>query len=246
MATHWIYLSPHLDDVALSCGGMIWSQVQAGNQVEIWNIFAGDPPTGDKPPFALSLEVRWQTGQNSMAARRAEDFLACQVLNVQAVHFALSDCIYRRLPDGSPLVNGESDLWQPIPAGEQPLEEQIARQIAARLPRNSRLVIPLSIGDHIDHRLVRAAGLRVKSPLFAYADFPYAARPEANLNRYLDSNWRKISFSVSDAALTAWKTAIACYASQITSLWSGLEEMRNSLAEYYSRGGGKALWKITE
>jgi len=246
MATHWIYLSPHLDDIALSCGGMIWSQVQAGNQVEIWNIFAGDPPPGDRPPFALSLEERWQTGENSMAARRAEDFSACQVLDVQAVHFALPDCIYRRLPDGSPLINGESDLWQPIPAGEQPLVEQIAGQIAARLPRSSRLVIPLSIGDHIDHRLVRAAGLRVKSPLYAYADFPYSARPEADINRYLEPKWRKKKYAVSRAALTAWKAAIACYASQISSLWSDLEEMQDSLAEYYSRGGGKALWKITE
>ncbi len=246
MSLHWIYLSPHLDDAALSCGGMIWSQVRAGNMVEIWSIFAGDPPAGGRPPFALSLEERWQTGQNSLAARRTEDLQACEVFAVQAVHFDLPDCIYRRLPDGSPLVNGEADLWQPIPAGEQTLIEQIGALIAARLPRNSRLVIPLSIGDHIDHRLVRAAGLLARPKVYFYADFPYSARPKADISRYLDPIWRKIKFPVSKAALTAWETAIACYASQITSLWSDLEEMKVSLAEYYSQGGGKALWKKTE
>lgn len=246
MSPHWIYLSPHLDDVALSCGGVIWSQVQAANQVEIWSVFAGDPPANDRPPFALSLEDRWQTGQDSMAARRAEDFSACQVLGVKAVHFDLLDCIYRRLPDGNPLVNSESDLWQPIPTGEQALIEQISALIAARLPSNSKLVIPLSIGDHIDHRLVRAAGLRARPKVYFYADFPYSARPKADLTRYLDPNWRKMNFPVSKPALTAWETAIASYASQISSLWSSMEEMKVSLAEYYSRGGGKALWKKTE
>jgi len=41
---HWIYLSPHLDDAVLSCGGIIWQQVQSGHQVEIWTICAADPP----------------------------------------------------------------------------------------------------------------------------------------------------------------------------------------------------------
>src|SRR5690606_25674008 len=41
----WIYLSPHLDDAALSAGGWIYDQVQAGNSVEIWNLMCGLPPT---------------------------------------------------------------------------------------------------------------------------------------------------------------------------------------------------------
>jgi hypothetical protein len=35
-AMRWIYLSPHLDDAALSAGGLIYEQTQAGIQVEIW------------------------------------------------------------------------------------------------------------------------------------------------------------------------------------------------------------------
>ena len=38
--SHWIYLSPHLDDAVYSCGGMLWEQVQRGVQAEVWTIFA--------------------------------------------------------------------------------------------------------------------------------------------------------------------------------------------------------------
>ncbi|MEZ4728018.1 MAG: PIG-L family deacetylase [Caldilineaceae bacterium] len=39
-----IYLSPHLDDVALSCGGQIFGATRTGQRVLIVTITAGDPP----------------------------------------------------------------------------------------------------------------------------------------------------------------------------------------------------------
>ena len=68
----WIYLSPHLDDIVLSCGGMVWQQVQAGDVVEIWTIFSGDAPPGPLAGFAQELHARWQTGPEASAVRRAE------------------------------------------------------------------------------------------------------------------------------------------------------------------------------
>ena len=76
----WIYLSPHLDDAAFSCGGLIWEQVKAGETVEVWTICAGEPPEGELPPFARSLHDRWGTGGQTVARRRAEDQAACEVL----------------------------------------------------------------------------------------------------------------------------------------------------------------------
>ena len=67
---HWIYLSPHLDDAVLSCGGLIWEQVQLGERVEIWTIFAGDPPAEMLTPFAEELHTRWGCGLNAVEIRR--------------------------------------------------------------------------------------------------------------------------------------------------------------------------------
>lgn len=41
--THHLFLSPHFDDVALSCGGMIDQLIGAGATVEVWTIFSGFP-----------------------------------------------------------------------------------------------------------------------------------------------------------------------------------------------------------
>jgi LmbE family N-acetylglucosaminyl deacetylase len=75
----WIYLSPHLDDVVLSCGGLVWEQARQGERVEIWTICAGDPPPIPLSSFAASLHERWQTN-NKRQSSAAEDKLACQRL----------------------------------------------------------------------------------------------------------------------------------------------------------------------
>lgn len=245
MISHWVFLSPHLDDAVLSCGGMIWQQVQAGSTVEIWTLCAGDPPAGPRPPFALSLEERWQTGSESAAKRRAEDRAACELLGARAVHFDLPDCIYRRLPDGSPLVKDEDDLWQPLPPGEQALVERLAGQIAAQLPRRCRLAAPLALGDHVDHRLARAAALHLRRAVHFYADYPYSARFKIH-RACIEPGWRRERLALSPAALDAWREAIACYTSQITSFWSGLDAMRASVSEYFNQGGGGFLWRKPE
>lgn len=240
--SNWVFLSPHLDDAVLSCGGIIWELTRQGSRVEIWTVCAGDPPEEPRPPFARSLEQRWQTGPESVAARRIEDRAACARVGASAVHFDLPDCIYRRLPDGRPLVNGEDDLWQPLPEGEIPLAERLAEQIKTRLEANCRLAAPLGLGDHIDHRLVRAVALGLNIPVYFYPDYPYAARPGADIQKYRLPGWRRRGFSISPAALDAWRSAIELYPSQISSLWRDIEEMHNSLHAYVEGGGGRSLW----
>ena len=90
---NWIYLSPHFDDVALSVGGLLWEQSQAGERVSIWTICGGDPPPGDFSPFAEALQARWETGAQSMIIRRAEDIESCHLLGAESVHLSIPDCI---------------------------------------------------------------------------------------------------------------------------------------------------------
>ena len=67
---HWIFLSPHYDDAALSCGGIIWEAVRRGAQVSIWTVCAATPPTGQLSPFAEELHARWETGPQAPLQRR--------------------------------------------------------------------------------------------------------------------------------------------------------------------------------
>jgi LmbE family N-acetylglucosaminyl deacetylase len=244
----WVYLSPHFDDVVLSCGGLVWEQVQSGQEVQIWTICAGGPQPGEPiSSFAQGLHDRWETGPAAVSARRQEDALAARQIGAALVHWDLPDCIYRRLPDGSWLVNGEDDLWKPVHPQEQPLMQRLCEWMAARVQPGDTLVCPLTLGNHVDHRLVRAAAEQAARQLglglWFYSDYPYVMRDTKGQAEKVGPGWEKDCRSVSPEALAAWQDAVAGYASQISTFWGGLDEMKASLEAYWQSGGGTCLWK---
>jgi LmbE family N-acetylglucosaminyl deacetylase len=246
----WIYLSPHLDDVVFSCGGLVWEQTQAGDQVEIWTIFAGDPPGGALPLFAQLLHRVWDAGDNPVPERRVEDRAACRKLGAKPVHFSVPDCIYRRAPeDGSPLYPGEEAIFGGWDPAEQTLIDDILGWFRENLPEQARVVSPLGIGNHVDHALTRQAAQRLERELWYYADYPYAREEigqESLRVLAASDDWEKIPHALSGPGLVAWQEAAASYASQISSFWESVEALHRELAEYAHSMNGVRLWQRTD
>ncbi len=248
-----IYLSPHFDDVVLSCGGMIWQQVRAGYAVEVWTICAGAPARNVIfSDFAQRLHARWGTGPEAVSARRAEDEEAVRVLGAGLRFWDLPDCIYRRLPGGDWLVNNNDDLWQPLHPEEQSIVYRLAKWIdrglgQAAAPAETRLVSPLTLGNHVDHSLVRAAAElavnRQRVDLYYYPDYPYAAQPETSWTGKAGEGWQRTCQTVSREALAAWQEAVARYQSQISTFWATRAELDAGLEAYWQTGGGTCLWR---
>ena len=67
-----IYLSPHLDDVALSCGGQVYMLGEIERPVLIVTVMAGEPPGLATSNYAQALHDRWQLQIDVVARRRAE------------------------------------------------------------------------------------------------------------------------------------------------------------------------------
>jgi LmbE family N-acetylglucosaminyl deacetylase len=246
----WIYLSPHPDDAALSCGGLIWEQTQGGTAVNVWTICAGDPPPGPLSPLAQSLQARWQTmrcTQRRLQAsqlRRQEDLVSCQVLGARPLHFDLPDCIYRRdAPGGSFLYTSEESLNETLHPAEQPLVAALSRRLAEQLPTSAALICPLAIGGHVDHRLVRQAAELLDLPLCYYADFPYVINQPDELASMLPPDWTAATYPITPAGMQAWNDSIAAHASQISTFWSSSEEMRLALHSYCQQQGGIMLYQ---
>jgi len=242
----WVYLSPHYDDSVLSCGGLIWEQVNSGETIEIWTIFSGDPPAGPLSDYALEHHQRWGVAESLTALRRTEDRAACAVLGAAPHYFDLPDCIYRRLPNGEAVIKNRADLFGQISPGETDLISFITGIVEDTLHPADRLVCPLSVGGHVDHRLVRAAVEAIERPLWYYADYPYTILPEFHfqLDKWVPAGARRLHHPLSERGLAAWQAGVACYASQISTFWESADEMRAAVADYAQTGLGSTLWQF--
>lgn len=241
---HWIYLSPHFDDVALSCGGLVWEQVHAGDTVSVWTVCAGSAPEGGLSPFAKELHIRWKIDQDAVAQRRLEDLRSCQRLGASHFHFTLLDCIYRRNPQtGEFLYTSEGTLNGPLhPADTQHI--LLLRKEIERFYRTGvTLVGPLGLGNHVDHQLTRLATEGLGYPLWHYQDYPYVLRSKDMLEHLEQTGWQSHCFSISPQGLVAWQDSIAAHASQISTFWMDTLDMRQSVSEYLKQNNGIQLWR---
>jgi hypothetical protein len=221
---------------------MIWQQAHDGQPVEIWTICAGNPPQEALPPLAAELHQRWQTGSAAVDTRRAEDIAACQAVNAGYRHFSMPDCIYRRLPDGEPLIYHNDELFvDRLDERTLPDIARVRTWLADQLPKRCRLVVPLTIGGHIDHHITRLAAEALGRPLWYYVDYPYVVRKHIRVRAWLGPGWARRQQAVSPAGLEAWQAGVASFTSQISTYWSGLEEMHAAMQDYLSMGGN-ALW----
>jgi LmbE family N-acetylglucosaminyl deacetylase len=240
---NWIYLSPHLDDIALSCGGLVWEQTQSGEKVSIWTICAGVPQANPLSDLARSLHSRWEIDDEAVKMRRGEDNRANRRLGAISVHFSILDAIYRYSQlDGKPLYPSEADLSGELSAEDFDLAEALREDIRKSLPRDSELVCPLAIGGHVDHQLVKLAAQGVKERIWYYADYPYVVQQTGSQNIYAQGMSGMV-FPVSETGLKVWGEAVAEHKSQISTFWSDISEMKLAIQEYWSVEEGVKLWR---
>jgi LmbE family N-acetylglucosaminyl deacetylase len=235
--TH-LYISPHLDDATLSCGGRMWRQAQTGERVRVVTIFAG-PPLPDAPlsPFAREMHAQWGLA-DPVAARQEEDSAALALLGVKGAYWPYVDCIYRHTAEGGFLYDSEEALFGEV----QPVDGALVAELTGRLQtltceQASTIYAPLAVGRHVDHQIVRRAVTGLEGVVY-YEDYPYAARPGAleaalgdvgqigNLPYIFPEQWQAEHVTLSQEALEAKIAAIACYGSQLTTLdWADAAQM---------------------
>ena len=192
-----VFVSPHPDDAALSCGGLIARLRARGEPVAIVTLFCGPGPLDlltpyqrealgfGSPPDPNIADAQAPgaapTPEQVMAVRRAEDESFARFAGASVVFFNLPDAVFRGY------AGDEQLMGQPHPDDRAPVEELRAALAKLQPERPDRLYVPLSVGGHVDHRLTRRAAIALlaepQSPyrdpaLFEralfYEDFPYA------------------------------------------------------------------------
>ncbi len=166
-------LSPHLDDAAFSCGGLMARLADADWQVVHATLFAATVP--DPSGFALRCQLDKGIGADVdyMALRRDED-------RVFAEQVGASNVVHGPFPEAPHRGYSSPDaLFGPI-RDDDSVVDPLCGYLRALLREHKPdlLALPQAIGGHVDHmQLVNAVG-RVESldtcpPLVWYRDAPY-------------------------------------------------------------------------
>ncbi|MBX3057743.1 MAG: PIG-L family deacetylase [Anaerolineae bacterium] len=240
-----IYLSPHLDDAALSCGGQIARQTVVDRNVLIVTIMAGDPAAVGFSEYARELHGRWQLAHDAVAARRAEDINACVILHAAYQHWTVPDCIYRVGADGRALYTNWAEITGAIHPDEETLVERLAAQLAT-LPPSPLVCAPLAVGNHVDHQIVRrAAEICFGDDLIYYEDYPYAREQEA-VTAVLSSGssvWHSQTIPLTAVDIVVKIEAIAAYTSQLSTFFNGRADLTQQIQHHANKVGGERMWQ---
>ena len=90
----------------------------------------------------------------------------------------------------------------------------------------------------------RAAEAVYGKDLLLYEDFPYARSRWSRLRaRGLPGRWRSRTWPADVAALGAKCRAIACYRSQLVTVFAGLEDMERQVRGFAAERRGERLWQ---
>jgi LmbE family N-acetylglucosaminyl deacetylase len=243
-----LYVSPHLDDVAFSCGGQIHGAAGRGRRILIVTLHTADPPGEGLSAFAEALHREWSLGPEAMAVRRQEDRKACAVLGAEPRHESELDAVYRRGGDGRSFYDTPEALrGRPVAADLEHLER--LRRILAELPPAKRVYAPLAAGGHVDHRLTRRAAEAVFGRrLEYYEDYPYVRSRVVLVKALGFSLWRRRTVELETADLDAKVRAFGCFASQLSTAFADPEDMKRQVRVFFERrgrhkAGGERLWR---
>jgi LmbE family N-acetylglucosaminyl deacetylase len=256
-----LFLSPHTDDAAFSCGGQIASLTRSGERVVIFTIMAGDPPVDFRPTdFTRELHTRWGLGEAASAGRRNEDMAASKMLGAEVKFGPYADAIYRvDLHDGGTLYSTRDSTFNAVHPNDPVKDARRAAVIQAifglfHLTNTDVIHAPLGVGHHVDHLLVRDMGKaigqwRPNNPLYFYEEYPYAAKGLAEIKgavAALNADVTRTLRHVDSPAIDAKIAAVGCYKSQLSSFWDSPNTMARELRAFTNQVGGEGEWLLLQ
>lgn len=242
-----VFVQPHFDDVALSCGGTVAGLAAAGRP-RIVTIFGG-VPEGESSEFVRFQHERWGLSDiDAVVRRREEDRAAAKQLGdtVDVVWFDFLDAIYRQ-----PHYASDEALFGSLISEDRPLVAEIADELA---PLGDVFVVPMAIGKHVDHQLAFLAGKALQrsgKTVWLYADQPYTLDPGAFHERLGElGDPSSCRHGVSPEQFDRRWRAIECYGSQLPVVFRDYDCPRTQLEGFGKRPGEDSIvelfWKLED
>lgn len=204
------FLSPHLDDAALSCGGLI-EHLANKTSVTVATIFTGTT-TG---PQTLSAKKSLSNSDYTSAkdyyqARIAEDRKAFSHVPVTLVHLGEVEALWRKKQHPSVTTKLLGKLLPEvlhlyptyryhivsgrIAPGDKALLLRLQKTLTTLIPKHAIVFAPYGIGNHADHLVVRQAAEAITQPIY-WTDQPYLVREDRQKSRFPGMTLHEYSFN---------------------------------------------------
>jgi LmbE family N-acetylglucosaminyl deacetylase len=228
------FISPHLDDAALSVGGLMQELVKVKVDVTVINIFTQAHNQGQTLSAQKTLrDAKQATAVDLFNARVQEDAIALKSIGVKVINLKYTDALWRTYePDNV----GHKIISQVIPefrhiypiyrlnietgnisAKDNLLMSNITADLNKIIAKKPKMAVfcPLGVGKHVDHCLVRRAVEKFIQPLY-WQDQPYAYR-----QKHVDYQGRlNMKFNLIPVNFKQKANLINYYQTQITSLFT--------------------------
>ena len=222
-----LVLSPHPDDAVWSIGGIL-PRVRRRCEAVVITVFDGDAPAAVKARLEETLES-WRV-VGSPLLRRREDERALSRLGVRRLGLGFVDAALRTSGSGRFAYEDQRALFLTDPEAEQGLIDRLAAALADYVEGSDVLAVPLGLGGHVDHRVVRGAAERLRRRAVYYEDFPYVSDNQADQFAALRSSGAR-QWSL-PANWPIWVEASLLYRSQVLRLFGGEERFRQTLLDH--------------
>ena len=230
-----VYISPHLDDTVISCGGAVAAQLAAGERVLSVTLSTAAPdPAGPFSALADEFHGQWKlTAAQAVSARLAEERAAmARMPGLDYCWAGRLDAIYR-FPEA---YNTRESLFN-APDARDPQFADLGRLFAdlrARMP-SAQFYGPLGVGSHVDHLIAHTMLRQVfGADVNFYEDLPYsitASAYEARMAQLAGEQLTPRAVAI-DTTLGQKIEAIHAYASQLYELFGGAAQMEQQMADY--------------
>ncbi|NMC36486.1 hypothetical protein GYA49_05580 [Candidatus Beckwithbacteria bacterium] len=238
------FISPHLDDAALSAGDLI-AYLSSKTKVTVITVFT----KGSEGPYTLSgrqhLKVNgYQDLQKLFADRRVEDREVFKLHNVKVEHLPYTDASFRKKQSNKQFLQFLGKLlpeflhvyptyrWHvllgQVAKEENTLINQISDQLARQIPKKAVVFAPLGVGKHVDHIIIRKVCSKLARNVVYWLDFPYGLKEDLDTEFIKTNQLIKTRFSKCGDQK---KTMIKGYKTQIFGLFP--KGLVPDLPEYY-------------
>lgn len=236
-----IFISPHFDDVVLSCGGTLAQLSQQGTKLLLVTVFTADQAdSAPLSPLARQMHDKWGSALKPFEVRKREDKATIDYLQAEYRWLEFPDVIYRY-----PVLWEDEIMCPAFNPQADACFELVRAALLKVLNENPHAVVfaPLGLGHHRDHLLVHEAvkdAARVATSfctLLFYEDFPYAAT--ADLKQRINDIKLKLKPLTVDISSTLNERVCLTqmHASQMTMLFGDVANAEVEIRAYANRVG---------